>query len=1032
MPCMHPWGPRSLGWVQASVLIITMVIALAALSSTFSTIDAPPPKEGEDDITFRDLALDEWPSDFREMFTIHQVGDQRYLRCEVLLEYGEGRWSWEEGSPLSYDVGQWMGPVPFQIQYADIRPLVGFDGALPIAKDTRYLAWDSALPMDWSPSLEVMRSREVVDGPYNIRYAGYPVLSLQELRGATVTPEERYLDIPDDIAEYVGGLAEAYSSGQATPYDRALAIRDHLRADYRYTFNFSKAPEGTDPMYWFLFGSYDGVCTHFNSAMVLMARSMGIPARLVSGYLIDPALEYQTIFAKQAHAFAEIRLDGLGWVVMDATPLAPPDVYDDRDPDKFTMTGKVYRDLSNLGFLDHAEEDAGIAGVMVRIAGPNAISAVLRTDVNGNFVYTGPLSGSYTITVMNDDSWLPTTPVVQTVALGEVEPERLEFGYAVRYPGSEVSQYHMDLIGVLGGEVQNRSAPWTVDCALRDMNDTAVANSNDLLVFLEPLDRSGDRVLIGSMVGQYGQLLDDNTIRINCVVPGNLEAGNYSLVVRWSGGAVYAPSEDSMPVKVMGDVRISLSVPRFVTPGSSVMATVRLTDSSTGRVLFPATVRLDAWNGTETMVELTASAGGSMNFTAPSLGSYQASCRFEGSELYNPAQATADFKVEDPRFVMALPDLVRGKANSLYGRMLLGDIPIAGTPISIDIEGLFTGTVVSDSLGEVAVLIEVPEDAVLARYNVTFDVGVFHSEDDIGLVSTTDLEVRQEKGRLLANLTDDNGGPVPSSELRFDYGGRSIKVLTGEDGMAAIDVDSDGPVDCRVTYEGNATHLASYGNATFVPVVQASQWIWLPYVLAGAGAVIAALMAVRRRKALVPVQPGVFRKAEAGEGILVKGPHELSFPEIERGTPWVWHGGTLKMAVHTPDSSLTLRLDGMEVPMSVWEGRAEAVLELTEGRHLLELEGPSGRTVAAVRAVEYRKEVLDLFAASMERWLPSAQVGPQMSPREVFGALAGRDSLEGGNALWVIERAAYSRHPVARADYLAVFKALREMGGLAG
>lgn len=1029
---MQPWGPRSLGWVQASVLIITMVIALAALSSTFSTIDAPPPEEGEDDVTFGDLTLDEWPSDFREMFTIHQVGDQRYLRCEVLLDYAEGRWSWEEGAPLTYDVGQWMGPVPFQIQYADIRPLVGFDGALPIAKDTRYLAWDSALPMDWSPSLEVMRSREVVDGPYNIRYAGYPVLSLQELRGATVTPEEQYLAVPDDIAEYVGGLAEAYAADQATPYDQALAIRDRLRADYRYTFNFSKAPEGTDPMYWFLFGSYEGVCTHFNSAMVLMARSMGIPARLVSGYLINPALEYQTIFAKQAHAFAEIRLDGLGWVVMDATPLAPPDVYDDRDPGKFTITGKAFQDWHNNGYLDPIDENNGIAGMLVRIAGPNAISAVLRTDANGNFVYTGPSSGSYTITVMNDDSWFATTPVVQTVTLGESEPERLVFGFGIRYPGWEASEYHADLIGVLGGQVQNRSAPWTVDCALLDVNDMAVSNPTDMFVFLEPLDQIGDRMLIGSMVGQYWEQLDGNISRIQCVVPEDLEAGNYSLIARWSGGAAYRASEDSMPVKVMGDVRISLNVPRFVTPGSAVTATVRLTDSSTGKVLYPATVRLDAWNGTETMVELTTSAGGSMNFTAPDLGSYQASCRFEGGELYNPSQTTIAFKVEDPRFVMALPDLVRGKANSLYGRMLLGDIPIAGTPISIDIEGLFSGTVVSDSLGEVAVIIEVPEDAVLARYNVSFEVGDFHSQDDIGLVSTTDLEVRQEKGRVLANLTDDNGAPLPSAELRFDYGGRSIKVLTGEDGTAAIDIETDSPVDCRVTYEGNATHLASYGNATFVPVVQASQWIWLPYVLVGTGAVIVMLMAVRRRRTFVPAQPCAFRKVEASEGVLVQGPHEISFPDIERGTPWVWHGGALRMSVLTPDPSLTVRLDGMEVPIAVQDGQAEATLELGEGRHLLELEGPSGRTVAAVRAVEYRKEVLDLFAASVERWSPSAQVGPQMSPREVFGALAGRDSLEGGNALWVIERAAYSRHPVARADYLAVFKALREMGGLAG
>jgi len=1029
---MHPWGPRSLGWVQASVLIITLVVALAALNSTFSTINTPPPEDNEEEITFGDLTLDEWPSDFREMFTIHQVGDQSYLRCEVLLEYEDGRWSWEEGDTETYNIGEWTAPVPFQTQYADIRPLVRFEGALPIAKDTRYLAWDSDMPMDWSPSLEVMRSEEVVDGTYNIRYLGYPVLTLEELRKASISPDTKYLSVPNEITEYVGELAEAYAADQNTPYDQAMAIRDHLRSEYRYTFNFSKATQGTDPMYWFLFGSYEGVCTHFNSAMVLMARSLGIPARLVSGYLINPDLEYQTVFSKQAHAYAEIRLDGVGWVVMDATPLAPPDVYDDSDPKKFTMTGKVFQDWQGNGMLDPVDESKGMAGVMVRIAGPNEISAVLRTDANGDFTYTGPSAGLYTITAMNEDQWVASTSVVQTVNLGVSEPERLEFGYVIRYPGWETSLYHMDLIGIQGGEVQNRSSSWVVDCALRDGNGTAVTNSNDIFVYLVPLDSTGGRVLIGSMIGRYGELLDDNTYRIECVIPVGMEAGNCSLIVRWAGDDTNGPSEDIMSVKMIGDIRIFLNVPRFVTPGSSVTATIKLTDAVTGKVLLPTKVHLDAWNGTYVDVEVLPYVGGNLTFNAPALGSYEASCRFEGDEMFNAAQVTTSFKVENPRFVMALPDLVRGENNSLFGRMLLGDIPIVDATIAIEVEGLFSGTVVSDKLGEVVVFIMVPEDAVLARYNVTLDTGDFHERDQINLISLTSLHVHQENGHLVANLTDDTGSPVPSAELTFEYDGGMVKGHTGENGVAVISIDSDTPVECRVIYEGNDTYHNSYTNATFIPVISASQWIWLPYSMAGAAAVMIALLIVRRWRVDAPSQPVSIRRKETSEGILVQGPHELSLPDIERGMPWVWHGGALRLSVLTSDTSLSLRLDGMDMPMNVQDGKSETILDLREGRHVLELEGPSGRTVAAVRVVEYGREVLDLFVSSVERWSTSTQVGPQMSPREVFSAINGKDLLGFDNALGVIEKAAYSHHPVVRADYLVVFKALWEMGGMAG
>jgi hypothetical protein len=174
------------------------------------------------------------------------------------------------------------------------------------------------------------------------------------------------------------------------------------------------------------------------------------------------------------------------------------------------------------------------------------------------------------------------------------------------------------------------------------------------------------------------------------------------------------------------------------------------------------------------------------------------------------------------------------------------------------------------------------------------------------------------------------------------------------------------------------------------------------------------------------------RKAQIPNGILEKGPHEIVFPDIEQGMPWVWHSGPLVTRVLTPDREISLRVDGIPVQAEVLDGRSEVLLNLSEGRHVIQIEGASGRTMAAVRIVEYRQEVLEQFSASLERWSSSKRVGPEMSPREVFTVLGTTvPRSRAGGALGVIERAAYSHHPVVRADYKTVLDALFDLGGVA-
>jgi hypothetical protein len=161
-----------------------------------------------------------------------------------------------------------------------------------------------------------------VFGPFNetLRYevsahSGPPLPS-------SLTPAERnrFLDLPlVDIRIYA--LARAWS-GDGDALDRALRIQSHLQRDFKYTLDGPERP-ARDPLADFLFVRKEGYCEYFASAMAVMLRSEGIPARVAtgfqSGYFNDVSGLY-VVRASDAHAWVEAWIEGLGWTTFDPTP----------------------------------------------------------------------------------------------------------------------------------------------------------------------------------------------------------------------------------------------------------------------------------------------------------------------------------------------------------------------------------------------------------------------------------------------------------------------------------------------------------------------------------------------------------------------------------------------------------------------------------------------------------------------------------------------------------------------------------------
>jgi hypothetical protein len=139
------------------------------------------------------------------------------------------------------------------------------------------------------------------------------------LRGAELA---RYLALPADFPASVRALARRFVAGTYTPYDQAIALQDHLRVGYAY-YQEARPGHSNADLEYFLFRSLHGYCEQFAGAFAAMARSLGLPARVAVGFTpgtYDPDAGVWRVTTKEAHAWPELYLEGLGWVPFEPTP----------------------------------------------------------------------------------------------------------------------------------------------------------------------------------------------------------------------------------------------------------------------------------------------------------------------------------------------------------------------------------------------------------------------------------------------------------------------------------------------------------------------------------------------------------------------------------------------------------------------------------------------------------------------------------------------------------------------------------------
>ena len=133
-----------------------------------------------------------------------------------------------------------------------------------------------------------------------------------------------YLRLPD-LNPKIADLARQVTSAATNNYDRATAIQNYLRDNFRYTLDPS-AIEPKDPIDSFLFKSKSGYCEYFAASMAVMLRTLNIPSRLVNGFQTGSYNRIGKDFvvrARDAHSWVEVYFPNYGWITFDPTPADP-------------------------------------------------------------------------------------------------------------------------------------------------------------------------------------------------------------------------------------------------------------------------------------------------------------------------------------------------------------------------------------------------------------------------------------------------------------------------------------------------------------------------------------------------------------------------------------------------------------------------------------------------------------------------------------------------------------------------------------
>ena len=221
----------------------------------------------------------------------------------------------------SYDGGVWEKKYQSRVPFPELRgETVHYEILLEPTHSRYLLSYGMPVTVSLNPTAAILLPGYTLKVPSSLQgRVLYQVQSyaLQDLPADI--PADNYLQIPEEIGQEIDPLARQLS--KRTVMETARSITSFLKTQYAYDLSPGESPG--EPVSHFLFQSKKGHCEYFASAMVLLLRALGIPSRVVGGYLggeWNDLGHYYLVRQSDAHTWVEVWIANRGWVLFDPTP----------------------------------------------------------------------------------------------------------------------------------------------------------------------------------------------------------------------------------------------------------------------------------------------------------------------------------------------------------------------------------------------------------------------------------------------------------------------------------------------------------------------------------------------------------------------------------------------------------------------------------------------------------------------------------------------------------------------------------------
>ena len=271
------------------------------------------------------------PQDAKDLFVV-EADDGEYWRFFALDSYDGETWSnadpsGSEGAPLSVpaavlsldEEAPLRGTTLTQTYRIVGNVHFGTTNALPTAQTAEMITGPIG-DITWDPTTGVaFREDELEAGTtYTVR-SRIVVPTPEELDRIDLSASlmnERWTSLPNDLDPRMGAIAEEWTSEETTAYRKVLAIQERFqRGDFVYSTAVST--QGDDEsLVEFLTKTKAGYCVHYSSAMALMVRTLGLPARIGVGFRAGTKQEDGSflVTTNDAHVWVEVLFPGYGWL----------------------------------------------------------------------------------------------------------------------------------------------------------------------------------------------------------------------------------------------------------------------------------------------------------------------------------------------------------------------------------------------------------------------------------------------------------------------------------------------------------------------------------------------------------------------------------------------------------------------------------------------------------------------------------------------------------------------------------------------